>query len=130
MGLNRTEQTVDPDKLEQLDWYHWNPGVDNDEQRLGDVLATLPAVPPTAIPWQIRLLENPSSRFALPGAINLADHDVVHIILGRGLKLQDEAFVIGYTMGNDKRAKEWHRRFFKLAAQRFYPKPYNFKPAT
>lgn len=127
MGLNRTEQSSDAKELEKLAWYHWNPGVDNDDMRLGDVLETLPAVPPTSIPWQIRLLENPSSRFALPGAITLEDHDVVHVILGRGLKLQDEAFVIGYTMGNDSRAKEWHRRFFKVAARYFYPKPYNFK---
>lgn len=53
------------------------------------------------------MVENPESPFALAGAIDLYDHDCVHCVLDRGLLLPDEAFVIGYTMGNDSTFSKW-----------------------
>lgn len=47
----------------------------------------------------MELFENPSSPWASPGAITLDRDDCVHILLGRGLTSEDEAFVIGFTNG-------------------------------
>ena len=58
-----------------LRWQEWFPGLDNDHETLGDVLATLPASPPTAIPWIVRLLENPNGWLHLHGAVDLGVHD-------------------------------------------------------
>ena len=77
----------------------WNPGLLHDERLLGEVTGSLPGYDPADVPAVIRLFENPASGWSLPGAITLARHDALHAVLGRGLSLEDEAFVIGYTMG-------------------------------
>lgn len=110
----------------KLSWRQWAPGLDNDHLTLGEVLDTLPAANPSDIPWLIRLLENPASPFALPGAITLARHDAIHVLLGRGLRPQDEAFVIGFTMGASSHCRTWQKRLFKFVARTFYPGPYKF----
>lgn len=109
-----------------MHWRHWNPGLDNDHKTLDEVLETLPAAPPEAIPLIIRIVENPSSKIALPGAISLERHDAVHVLLGRGLTTQDEAFVIGFTMGATQKLKRWQEHVFEFAATKLYPKPYTF----
>jgi hypothetical protein len=38
----------------------------------------------------------------------LEGHDCMHVILGRGLLNQDEAFVIGFTMGSARKITEQH----------------------
>ena len=53
------------------------------------------------ISWLVWLIENPKSPFHLHGAVTLRDHDHIHVLLGRGQANDDEAFVIGFTMGND-----------------------------
>jgi hypothetical protein len=111
----------------KLHWTDWNPGLDNDHLTLGEVLGSLPAAPPDAIPWQVRLLENPSSPIAFPGAISLERHDALHALLGRGLSNQDEAFVIGFTMGAARKIRGWHFSLFRFLATRIYPKAYRFK---
>lgn len=68
----------------------------------------------------IRLLENPSSPITLPGKISL------HIIVELGVSLTEEAFLIGFTMGNDDRTKIWHIRLFKFIARFVYPSKYRF----
>ena len=78
------------------------------------------------IPLIIRLLENPSSPIALPGKISLHNHDCLHIILGLGVSAAEEAFLIGFTMGNDDRTKIWHVRLFKFIARFVYPLQYRF----
>ena len=108
----------------RLSWRDWNPGLDNDHLTLGQVLDALPAAQPADVPWIVRFFENPESRFALPGAISLARHDAVHVLLGRGLLPQDEAFVIGCTMGADDAIRPWHRLVFRFAARFLYPKYY------
>lgn len=105
-------------------WRAWCPGLDNDAMTMREVLATLPAAPPEAIPWIVRLFENPTGWLRLHGAVDLAHHDMIHVLLGRGLLGQDEAFVIGFTMGCTKAvtwAEEW---WFKFAASHLYPDPY------
>ena len=78
------------------------------------------------IPWIIRLLENPISPIALPGKISLANHDCIHVILGRGVTLQDEAFVIGFTMGSDVKTNWFHLGIFKFFSIFLYPKKFRF----
>ncbi|MHC5765008.1 MAG: hypothetical protein ACYTXI_05145 [Nostoc sp.] len=78
------------------------------------------------IPFVIWLLENPNSLLALPGKISLRHHDYIHILLGRGLSSEDEAFVIGFTMGNDLKTNKLHLFIYKLFTKFIYPYPYKF----
>ena len=111
----------------KLFWREWNPGLDNGHWSLGDVLSTLPGADSVEIPWIIRLFENPASPVALPGAISLQRHDAVHALLGRGLRPQDEAFVIGFTMGAASSTRNWHLGLFRLVARSLYTGFYRFK---
>ena len=74
------------------------------------------------IHWLIWLLENPKSPFHLHGACKLKDHDYIHVILNRGQAIEDEAFVIGFTMGNDDRTRIWEKKLFKFISHWLYPK--------
>ena len=78
------------------------------------------------VPWLIWLIENPKSPIHLHGASALNDHDYVHIILDKGQANDDEAFVIGFTMGNDDRTKEWEVKLFKFISSKLYPKKERF----
>ena len=111
-----------------IKWYEWNPGLHNGQCELQEVLASLPAAKAEEIPWLVRLFENPASIMAFPGAINLARHDAIHVLLGRGLRNQDEAFVIGFTMGASSRIQPWQRRCFRWIITHLYPAPYKFSP--
>lgn len=110
-----------------VEWAHWNPGLDNDDATLGDVYRTLPTYEFSSYPWIVLLLENPKSPVALKGKCTLLRHDLIHVLLGRGLFVQDEAFVIGYTMGTSKTIGGFEKEFFKFCAHRLYPKKYRFK---
>ncbi len=81
------------------------------------------------VPWLIWLLENPDSPMALAGAISLREHDYLHLLLDRGKSAEDEAFVIGFTMGNDTHLNVIHTWIFKLASLFLYPKKYRFTRA-
>ena len=105
-------------------WWEWFPGLDNDTRTLREVLSELPAAPATAIPWIVRLFENPQGWLRLHGAVNLKNHDMIHVLLGRGLLDQDEAFVIGFTMGSTKAVSRLERWFFTFAVSHLYPEPY------
>jgi hypothetical protein len=109
-------------------WWEWFPGLDNDQRTLREVLAEMPAAPPAAIPWIVQLFENDRSWLRLHGAVNLAHHDMIHVLLGRGLLDQDEAFVIGFTMGCTKSVSRLERWFFRCAVSRLYPEPYRIPP--
>ncbi|MBN6207499.1 hypothetical protein JYK21_13580 [Ralstonia pickettii] len=108
-------------------WALWNPGLDNDDLTLGEVYATLPTYEFDSYPWIVLLLENPKSPVALKGNCTLLRHDLIHVLLGRGLFVQDEAFVIGYTMGTSARIGGFEKEFFKFCAHRLYPPKYRFK---
>ena len=78
------------------------------------------------ISWLVWLVENPKSPFHLHGAVTLHDHDHIHVLLRRGQANDDEAFVIGFTMGNDDRIKSWEVKLFKFISRWFYPKAERF----
>lgn len=108
----------------------WQPGLDIEELSLRAVLDSLPGFGPNDVDSVVRLFENPESRYAFPGAVNLKRHDCIHILLGRGLLGQDEAFVVGYTMGtvHDRLTKD-QLNTFRMIAQTVYPEGYRMDDA-
>ena len=112
-----------------LNWDEWNPGLDTDDMTLAQVLATLPAAEAEDVPAIIKKYENPESPDALPGAIHLARHDCLHVLLGRGLHVQDEAFVIGATMGAASDITGEIVEFFIKVSTTEYPKHWRFQQA-
>ena len=79
------------------------------------------------VPLIIKLVENPKYDIGLfAGYVDLFTHDCIHVILGRGLAVKDEAFVIGYTMGTTKRMARWRRNLFMFFAKHLYPEGYKF----
>lgn len=115
--------------IKPVEWAFWNPGLDNDHLTLREVYETLPTYEFSSYPLIVLALENPKSPIALPGKCNLLTHDLIHALLGRGLFVQDEAFVIGYTMGTSKKISRFQKGIFKFAARYLYPKKYRFKPS-
>lgn len=113
-------------KSSQISYRDWHPGLDNSNKTLGSVLKTMPANEQQDISAVVKLFENPASPIALPGAVNLERHDCIHAVLGRGLLPQDEAFVIGFTMGTSKYISGFAESLFKKAAKYLYPHPYKF----
>ncbi|MEL6688886.1 MAG: hypothetical protein AAFP28_01095 [Pseudomonadota bacterium] len=110
-----------------LNWDEWNPGLDTDDMTLREVLATMPAANADDVPEIIQKYENPKSPDALPGSIELDRHDCIHVLLGRGLHVQDEAFVIGATMGAASDITEEHIDFFIRVSTQEYPKHWRFE---
>ena len=82
------------------------------------------------VPFIIQLVENPRYDVPgielFPGAADLRTHDIIHILLGRGLLLKDEAFVIGFTMGSTNRLGATEERIYQFFAQNLYPPRYRF----
>ena len=80
------------------------------------------------VPLIIKLTENPKylSSKLFTGAVDLFTHDCIHILLGRGLLVKDEAFVIGYTMGSSKKMRRWRRNLFMFICKYLYPEGYKF----
>jgi hypothetical protein len=82
------------------------------------------------IPLMIQLVENP--KYDIPGfdifhgAVDLATHDYIHIILGRGLLSIDEAFVIGFTMGSTNKVTTTEEKLYSFISKYLYPKVYRF----
>ena len=83
-----------------------------------------PTTPASKIPWIVRLFESPTSWCRFRGAVDLEDHDVLHVLLGRGLQDQDEAFVLGFAMGTAKQVSWLEYKIFQFALSRLYPEPY------
>ena len=106
-----------------------------DQITLREAYGELAAVgnPQQDVPWIVRLAEHPDYHFdgfgLFKGRVTLRHHDFIHIILGRGLLLMDEAFVIGFTMGSSNRVSTTECDLFNLIASTFYPKPYRFTDA-
>jgi ubiquinone biosynthesis protein Coq4 len=109
-------------------WKLWNPSLDNDDQTLGEAYKAMPVAEfKPYSPFIIRTFENPDSFLPLPGKCSLLRHDMIHILLGRGLLVEDEAFVIGYTMGTSKRISFFQKLSYKIASSTLYPKEYRFR---
>ncbi len=104
-------------------WSCWYPGLDNDTMLVREVVATLPGIKSEEVPAIIRAFENPTSPLKLPGACTLEQHDVLHVLLGRGLMDQDEAFVLGFTAASDPTFSDKDIERYK-AAFSIYPEPY------
>lgn len=104
----------------------WQPSLDDEHAILADVYRSMPRSPAADVPFVVRLLENPASPVALPGAVDLFGHDCIHALLGRGLLPQDEAFVLGFTMGTARNLRAWHIDLFLLCAEQLYRGPYRF----
>ena len=81
---------------------------------------------PSTIHWFVWLLENPKSPISLTGAIDLYNHDIIHILLDRGMLNRDEAMVIGFTMGNSETTNSRVRWLFEFCARYLYPISYRF----
>jgi hypothetical protein len=105
-------------------WGMWYPGLDNENASMQTMLASLPGVQEVGIPKEVRLFEDPMSTIALPGAVSLAWHDAIHILLGRGLLDQDEAFVVGFTMGNSSSFRNEDAVTLRNAFSHSYPEPF------
>ena len=112
-----------------LEWDEWQPGLDTDDMTLAEVLATMPAATADDVPDVIKKYENPESPDALPGAITLERHDCLHVLLGRGLHVQDEAFIIGATMGAASDINDDHVETFIRVSTTEYPKHWRFEEA-
>jgi len=96
----------------------------NQPDSLGDQVTDFSVDSATSIPWLVRLLENYKSPFALPGKISLFNHDCLHILLGRDRSPKSEAYIIGFTMGNDLKCKQIDLWIFKLFSLFLYPQKY------
>lgn len=95
-----------------------------DDLTLAAAYQTLEGFQPEEIPWIVWLLENPSSPCALPGSIDLFGHDCIHLLLKQGFTIADEAYVLGFTMGNDLNTSWLHLLLFKIVAYTLYPSTY------
>ena len=105
----------------------WVPGLD-DTETLEDAYSRMPGDGASAIPWYVRVLENPASPLALPGAIDLFGHDCIHMVLGRGTLPPDEAVVLGMTMGTSGCLAAWQRRLYAFVAGTLYQGPWRLGP--
>lgn len=104
----------------------WTPWLYDSRMTLGELYRQLPGDTATTVPWYVKLLENPKSPVALAGAVDLFTHDCIHFVLGRGLLPQDEAFVLGFTMGTSRACPWWHPRVLGFCAQHLYRGAYRF----
>ncbi len=94
-----------------------------DDATVGEILDTLPGLDSEDIPAIIRAFESPTSPLRLPGACSLEQHDVLHVLLGRGLVDQDEAFVLGFSAVADPRFSVEDIQRYKMAFS-LYPEPF------
>lgn len=121
-------------KLPKLNcgWRNWHVPLAHDQFTLRETLSSAKGdkAEQVDIPLIVQLIENP--KFDIPwinifnGAVNLDDHDCIHVLLGRGFLPKDEAFVIGFTMGSTNRTTTLEQNLYALAAKYLYPGPYKF----
>lgn len=103
-----------------LSYKDWHIPFSQDQITLRDAKQSLAALGAKQkdIPLLVQLVENP--RYDIPGievfhgAVDVATHDSIHIILGRGLLPKDEAFVIGFTMGSTNKVTTLEERLYTL----------------
>ncbi len=119
--------------MEDVNHYsQWHVPLEHDHISLSDAIKSMRRVGAgqQEIPLMVQLVENPNYRipgFTLfHGAVDLAQHDCIHIVLGRGLLEMDEAFTIGFTMGSTNKVSTTEERLFTLVSQFLYPKIYQF----
>ena len=112
------------------DWKQWHVPLSRGAMTMHAALDSLKPLAAQAqeVPLIVRLVENPEFDFPgielFHGAVDLHTHDIIHILLGRGLLPKDEAFTIGYTMGSTKQVDAFERTLFGFISKYFYPKSY------
>lgn len=115
-----------------LSWQDWHVPLSRGNITLREAYDGLQALgaKPAEIPLMVRLVENP--KYEIPGLdpfhgrVDLHKHDLIHIVLGRGLLAEDEAFVVGFTMGSTNRVTTTEERLYTLVSRYLYPKVYRF----
>lgn len=104
----------------------WTPWLYDSRMTLGELYRQLPGDAAATVPWYVNLLEHPKSPLALAGAVDLFTHDCIHFVLGRGLLPQDEAFVLGFTIGTSRCCPDWHPRVRGFCARHLYRGTHRF----
>jgi len=114
-------------------WKDWYIPLSQKDRNLGEAFdeMQLLGADQNKIPLIVQLVENPKYQhwlnpFKGTGAVNLENHDYIHILLGRGMLPLDEAFVIGFTMGSTDILTDFTRGLYLFVSQHFYPKHYQF----
>jgi hypothetical protein len=110
----------------------WRIGLERSDLSLREAFDALRSIglAQAEVPLMVKLVENPA--YDLPGfdffhgATDLRTHDMIHVLLGRGLLAKDEAFVIGFTMGSTDRVTHNEERLYGLISKYLYPKAYRF----
>lgn len=111
---------------------HWHHPLHRDQLTLRQVYDSMAraGAGQNDIPLMIQLVENPRYRFPgftlFHGAVDLEQHDYIHIVLGRGMLELDEAFTIGFTMGSTKKVTDTEEQLFALISRYLYPAVYQF----
>lgn len=118
---------------EKVSWKDWIIPITEENLTVREALETQAssgAADTVKIPLIVRLIENP--KYDIPyitifdGAVNLSEHDIIHLLLGRGMLSKDEAFVIGFTMGSSNAMSTMQKKVYSFIAKYFYPKYYKF----
>lgn len=103
---------------------------------LAEALNRLEAIGNAAeeVPGIVRIMENPAFNFPpfsmFKGRVSLEQHDCIHVLLGRGTTLIDEAFTIGFTMGSSHSISTTAAKVFCYVAGNWYPRAYRFPEAA
>ena len=124
----RSEQPTTGDQTERI--RRWRVPLSHGALTLRQARAELAdfGLRQSEVPLAVQLIENP--KYDLPGfdlfhgATDLATHDQIHILLGRGLLPKDEAFVIGFTMGTTDRVGQTEEALYAFIAKNLYPDGY------
>jgi hypothetical protein len=98
----------------------------SEQLTLKEAYSQLPGDPPQEIPFLVWLFEDLDSPLPLPGKISLKNHDYLHVILDLDLSCKSEAFIVGFTMGNDVGTHGIYVNLFKLIVRFLYPQKYRF----
>jgi len=119
----------------ELSYKDWHIPLSHDHLNLTEAYSLLAQVKARQeeIPLMVQLVENP--KYSIPGfqifhgAVDLQQHDYIHIVLGRGLLPIDEAFTIGFTMGTTNKVSTTEEALYALVSKYFYPRVYQFNDA-
>lgn len=76
------------------------------------------------IPCIVKLFRNPRSPLALPGSISQENYLYLCALLNRRGTPKDEAFMMGFCLGNHPQTTFLHLGIFNLVAYYLYPHPF------
>lgn len=116
-----------------VSWKEWHIPITEENMTVREALetqASAGAAEAVKIPLIVKLIENP--KYDIPyitlfdGAVDLTEHDIIHLLLGRGMLSKDEAFVIGFTMGSSNSMSTMQQKIYSFISKYFYPKYYKF----